>query len=70
MFFRDGLKEAKEILEDYFDAHFCQQCPSFEHCPETDRTMFNLILYNSHAQPYSGYVKVPLSDCFGIRDHP
>ena len=51
-FFREGLKEAKNILEEYFDAHFCHQTPSFERCAETDRSKFNLILYNSRAQPF------------------
>ena len=65
-FFREGLKEAKKIFEEYFDAHFCHQTPSFEHCAETDRSKFNLILYNSHAQPFSGYVKLPLTDYFEL----
>ena len=66
-FFREGLKEAKNIFEEYFDAHFCHQTPSFERCAETDRSKFNLILYNSHAQPFSGYVNLPLTDYFELR---
>ena len=71
-FFREGLKEAKNIFEEYFDAHFCHQTPSFERCAETDRSKFNLILYNSHAQSFSGYVKLPLTDYFelGITENP
>lgn len=65
-FSREGLKEAKNIFEEYFDAHFCHQTPSFERCAETDSSKFNLFLYNSHAQPFSGYVKLPLSEYFEL----